>query len=40
MRIALTGATGFSGPLILQALLEQGHEVAALARRPEAMAGK
>jgi nucleoside-diphosphate-sugar epimerase len=40
MRIALTGATGFSGPLILQALLEQGHEVAALARRPEALAGQ
>ena len=40
MRIALTGATGFSGPLILQALLEQGHEVAALARKPEALVGQ
>jgi len=40
MHIALTGATGFSGPLILQALLERGHEVAALARRPEALAGQ
>ena len=40
MRIALTGATGFSGPFILQALLAQGHKVVALARRPEALAGK
>ena len=40
MRVALTGATGFSGPLILESLLEQGHEVAALARKPEALAGR
>jgi nucleoside-diphosphate-sugar epimerase len=40
MRIALTGATGFSGPIILQRLLEQGHEVSALARKPEALSGQ
>jgi uncharacterized protein YbjT (DUF2867 family) len=35
MRIALTGGTGFVGGAVLRRLLRRGHEVRALARRPE-----
>lgn len=38
MRILLTGATGFVGRPLLQALLAQGHEVHAVVRRPSALA--
>lgn len=34
MRIALTGATGFVGKALLPLLLKNGHEVAALIRKP------
>ena len=34
MRIALTGATGFAGKIILQELLLENHVIAALARNP------
>jgi uncharacterized protein YbjT (DUF2867 family) len=37
MRILITGATGFIGGHVVQALLEQGHEVIAGVRRPEAL---
>ena len=40
IRVALTGATGFSGAFILPQLLAAGHDVVALARKPEALAGK
>ncbi|WP_210324315.1 NAD-dependent epimerase/dehydratase family protein [Aestuariivirga litoralis] len=40
MRVALTGGTGFSGAFILPQLLAAGYDVTALARRPEALAGK
>lgn len=40
MKIAITGATGFVGQTLLDRLLAEGHEVAALTRRPqEARAG-
>ncbi len=35
MRIALTGATGFAGRIILQELLLENHAITALARKPE-----
>ncbi len=35
MKIALTGATGFVGGHVLRRALEAGHEVKALARRPQ-----
>ena len=35
MKIALTGATGFVGSRLLGLALDQGHEVRALARRPQ-----
>lgn len=37
MRILITGATGFVGGHIAHALLNQGHEVVAAVRRPEAI---
>ncbi len=37
MQIALTGATGFAGKLILQELLREKHTVKALARNPNAL---
>lgn len=37
MHIALTGATGFAGKLILQELLREKHTVKALARNPDAL---
>ena len=40
IRVALTGATGFSGSFILPQLLAAGHDVVALARNPAALAGK
>jgi len=40
IRVALTGATGFSGSFILPQLIAAGHDVVALARKPEALAGK
>ncbi len=40
IRVALTGATGFSGSFILPQLLAAGHDVVALARKPEVLAGK
>jgi len=38
VRILLTGATGFVGRPLLQALLARGHEVHAVVRRPAALA--
>jgi nucleoside-diphosphate-sugar epimerase len=38
MRIALTGATGFVGKALLPLLLEHGHSVVALVRKPSATA--
>ncbi|MFL5344030.1 MAG: TIGR01777 family oxidoreductase [Hyalangium sp.] len=35
MKAALTGATGFLGPSLVQALLESGHQVHILGRTPE-----
>ena len=40
LRVALTGATGFSGSFILPQLIAAGFEVRALARNPSALAGK
>jgi nucleoside-diphosphate-sugar epimerase len=37
MRVALTGATGFVGRKTLERLLDAGHEVKALARRPDVL---
>lgn len=36
MRYAMTGATGFLGGALARMLIDNGHEVAALVRRPEA----
>lgn len=36
MNVALTGATGFLGGAVLERLLAKGHQVRALARRPQA----
>jgi len=36
-RIALFGATGFSGAAVLVELLDRGHDVRALVRKPEAL---
>lgn len=38
MKIALIGATGYVGSRVLKQLLERGHQVTAIARRPEAIA--
>ena len=40
IRVALTGATGFSGSFILPQLLAAGFDVVALARKPEVLSGK
>ncbi|HEY5363048.1 MAG TPA: NAD(P)-dependent oxidoreductase [Aestuariivirga sp.] len=40
IRVALTGATGFSGSFILPQLLAAGYDVVALARKPEVLSGK
>ena len=40
MRILLTGATGYVGQQLLPVLVESGHEVRCLARKPEALAGQ
>lgn len=39
MRVLVTGATGFIGTRLVPALLEAGHEVRAMTRRPESYAG-
>src|ERR1700759_431511 len=38
-RILVTGATGFIGHRLVAALVEQGHEVRAMTRRPESYDG-
>jgi len=38
-RILVTGATGFIGRRLVSALVEQGHEVRAMTRRPESYDG-
>lgn len=40
MRILVTGATGFIGQRLVPALVEAGHEVRAMTRKPESYAGK
>lgn len=40
IRVALTGATGFSGSFILPQLLAAGYDVVCLARKPDALIGK
>lgn len=37
MKIALIGATGFVGSRVLKRLLDNGHEVTAIVRRPDAL---
>ncbi|MEC9050845.1 MAG: NAD(P)H-binding protein, partial [Actinomycetota bacterium] len=39
MRVLVTGATGFIGTRLVPALLEAGHEVRAMTRRPESYDG-
>ena len=39
LRVAITGATGFTGRRVLRRLLERGHEVRALVRPPTARLG-
>ena len=39
MRVLVTGATGFIGTRLVPALLEAGHEVRAMTRRPESYPG-
>ena len=39
MRVLVTGATGFIGARLVPALLEAGHEVRAMTRRPESYDG-
>jgi len=38
MKIAVIGATGFAGSAIVKEALDRGHEVSAIARRPEKLA--
>ena len=40
IRVALTGATGFSGSFILPQLIAAGYDVVCLARKPEVLVGK
>lgn len=40
MKILVTGATGYVGGQLIPRLLEQGHEIVALARHPEYLAGR
>ncbi|KQU81366.1 MULTISPECIES: NAD(P)-dependent oxidoreductase [unclassified Rhizobacter] len=40
MKIALIGATGFVGSEVLKELLSRGHQVTALARHPDKLAGQ
>ena len=40
MKVALTGASGFLGPSLVQGLLEAGHRVHVLGRNPERALGK
>ena len=40
MKVALIGASGFVGAAILDEALNRGHEVTALVRKPEALAGR
>ena len=39
IRVLVTGATGFIGRRLVPALMEEGHEVRAMTRRPEAYDG-
>lgn len=39
VRVLVTGASGFIGRAVVQALLRQGHEVVCAARRPQGLAG-
>ena len=40
LRVAVTGATGFSGQFFLPQLIAAGHDVVVLARNPAALSGK
>ena len=39
MRVAVAGATGFIGAVLAEALMEDGHDVTALTRRPDEYTG-
>ena len=39
MRVAVAGATGFVGAVLVEALAEDGHDVTALTRRPGGYTG-
>jgi nucleoside-diphosphate-sugar epimerase len=39
MRVAVAGATGFIGAVLAEALMEDGHDVTALTRRPDDYTG-
>jgi uncharacterized protein YbjT (DUF2867 family) len=39
VKVAVTGASGFIGSAVARALIDSGHEVTALTRRPEGYPG-